>query len=251
MPVITLRYLGACLLLCAAIGCASTGPRLTAHPWRGTDEALLIMAQRADTIKTLSAECTLTLKRSGETVRLDGAIVAQPPNQMRLRAWKFGHAVMDLTVRPDGIWIWMNEEASIDAETLLPGGGLDSQAGTWPMLDPDLFRDAGLVVDDDGGPEFLIRQPLGDASGWQLETRVQRATLAVLEYRIIDPDHQVTQRMKLSQYRQFGAAIWPMRIEMISDRVSIQIRLRDLELNNPLHPAVFDPPARAQQLKQR
>ena len=68
----------------------------------------------------MSAECTITLTRpDGETVKLDGAIVTRNPGWVRLRAWKLGRAVFDLTLQPAGLWVMTLDDPK-RSEQMLP-----------------------------------------------------------------------------------------------------------------------------------
>src|SRR5438105_2819264 len=86
-------------------GCA-TPERIPKYPPMPPDQALKLLADRAHVIHAVTAQGTITLTRAkGDTVRLDAAVVLDPPTRARLRAWKFGHAVFDMTLTPEGLWL--------------------------------------------------------------------------------------------------------------------------------------------------
>ena len=101
-------------LLLAAGGCARKAPPSPLPTYAGLDDAaaLKVLAARAEAVKTLSAQCALTLTRpDDQTVQLDGAVVMAPPEKLRLRAWKFGRAVFDLTLTEAGLWVMTPQDA--------------------------------------------------------------------------------------------------------------------------------------------
>ena len=68
--------------------------------------ALRVLAERAQSVRSVSAQAALTLTRAdGQSVQLDGAVAMAPPGRVRLRAWKFNQAVFDLTLTPEGLWV--------------------------------------------------------------------------------------------------------------------------------------------------
>ena len=100
-----------CILLAALIGCAA--PRDSLPTFARMDEArsLQTIAERAEKTKSVTAEGLITLRDAeGQTVRLDCVIVMRLPDELRMRAWKFGQAVFDLTLTPQGAWLIAPED---------------------------------------------------------------------------------------------------------------------------------------------
>ena len=85
------NYLSVLVLMLSAWGCASPLPT---YPRMRDDDAARIIGDRLATIHMFSARCEITMTNSqGDSVRLDGALVAASPDRLRMRAWKFGRAV--------------------------------------------------------------------------------------------------------------------------------------------------------------
>src|SRR5437773_772620 len=89
-------------------GCA-TREKLPPVSFRDERQALDILIRRADTVKTVSSQGLITLQRpDGESVRLDLAMVragGAGGDRLRLRAWKLGRAVFDLTMNGEDVWL--------------------------------------------------------------------------------------------------------------------------------------------------
>src|SRR5687767_10252727 len=100
-----LRWRGVWLVL-ALLGLACCAPSTSRYPWTTDQAALSELARRAAAVKTVEASCSITMRdESGQRITMDGALVAQNPGFLRVRAWKLQHAALDITARPDGIWI--------------------------------------------------------------------------------------------------------------------------------------------------
>src|SRR5215207_7588135 len=104
------------------LGCArrQNASPLPTYPSLDNAAALKVLAGRAEAVKSMSAQCALTLTRpDDQSVQLDGAVVMEPPGKLRLRAWKFGQAVFDLTLTPDGLWVMTPQDPN-RREKVLP-----------------------------------------------------------------------------------------------------------------------------------
>ena len=238
------------LLALLASGCAGgRGPDAGLLPkFANVDHAtaLRVLSERAEAVRTLSARCDLTLARAdGQTVRLDGAIAMAPPERLRLRAWKFGQAVFDLTLTPDGLWVVAGDDPS-RREKVLPASVSAAQLGReWAMLSGSFFREHDLDVRDDGR-RLVVSRRLAD--GRTMECDVERATLTPRRYRMLDPAGRTRFILALSDYGMFNGVPWPTRLLATSDDGRISVRLSDVELNGELAPAAFTPPRRAEKL---
>src|SRR5437016_14515019 len=95
-------------------GCAAHREDLRTVHFRDDREALDILIRRADAVKTVSSQGTITLQRpDGESVRLELAMVRAGPDELRLRAWKLGRAVFDLTKTGEDVWLFTAEDPSL------------------------------------------------------------------------------------------------------------------------------------------
>lgn len=245
-----MRRIARCWLLLTALvaifGCA---PKRTPDvaPYRWVDEATALddLRARASAIKTISAECGITLTRAdGESVQFDGALVLENPNHVRMRAWKFNRAVFDLTLNDDGLWVMTLDDPN-RREQVLPA---TLRAG-------DFLRELSLFT---GG--FFTQDPLPKAEtrgGTLLLTRhtphgllhceVDRATLTPRRF-YSDPQGSGAERfeLKLGNYREISGILWATRLEAVSALGRVAVDQRDVEINGELAPQAFVPPKRAE-----
>ena len=241
----------------AAGGCSTGGAeppeRLPTYPWVDDATALRTLAERGRAVKTLSAQASITLERpDGQTVRLDGAIVMEIPGSLRLRAWKFGQAVFDLTYTPDGLWIEVGGDSSRRRDVMPASLSAARMAKTWALLDGEFFNgpfdSAGAVVDR-GGPTFTARRAMSDDSP-PVSCDIERATLTPRRYHLDDPGRDSAGKsaftLSLGRYADFGGVVWPTRIVATSAGGTVTIVLRDVEINGELAPNAFVPPRRAE-----
>ena len=242
-----------CLCLAAApflaltAGCAPR-PAPEAHlPTFGDVDhatALRVLDERARAVKTLSSQCGLTLARpDGQTVELVGAVAMAPPDRLRLRAWKLGQAIFDLTLTPDGLWVMTPDEPS-SKQKMLPASVSAAQLGReWALLSGSFFGDAELKVRDQGSRLAVTKALEG---GRSVVCDVDRRTLTPRRYRLLDPAGRTRFILALSGYDVFNGIAWPTRLKATSDEGRIGIRLKDVELNGELAPNAFIPPRRAE-----
>ncbi|MBX3359042.1 MAG: hypothetical protein KF745_11530 [Phycisphaeraceae bacterium] len=206
------------------------------------EESLTTIADRQASVTHLVAECDLDLTDSeGQSVRVDGVIVAELPGKMRMRAWKFGHAVFDLTVTDDGAWLMTPEEEQggrrLDAEHVSSTGVRDVLG----LLGPGYFRTARPVRAD---ASMLIA--CGAALGRDdVVCEIVRATLAPRRFVMGSGASLNGGEVVLDQYQAVDGAIWPMRVRIRSQAGEVVVRVRQLEINGELPPGAFVPSQRA------
>jgi hypothetical protein len=246
--VVVIRGLAVAVVIVATLsGCVQ---RLPTYPWSDSRAALDIMAARADSIRTVSSGCTLHIKRrDGFRVSLDGAMAARIPGWLRLRAWKFGDPVLDVTVTPDGVW-------SLPRKGEVPPPGQDRLTEVWMLFTGRFFDDPSAVVIDEGGPRFTVERAIGD-QGAMIRCEVDRATLTVRSYAIRDEAGATRLLLTLDRYRLVDEAPWPMRLTADiaprsdgapsgpDDIARITVSFEDPELNTEPAPGAFTPPRRA------
>jgi outer membrane lipoprotein-sorting protein len=229
-----------------ATGCARppSAEPLPTYPRLDDAAALKVLADRAASVKTLSAECDLTLTRpAGDSVRLDGAVVMAPPDRLRLRAWKLNQAIFDLTLTPDGLWVMTPDDPSRREKVLPASLGAAQFAREWALLNGQFFTQPGLVL---GGNDrwLTVTRTLGD--GRKVVCRIDRATLTPRQYVMSDPQGAVRFKLTLSDYRLQGNIPWPRKTGAVSGEGKIDLRLKEVELNQDLAPGAFKPPRRAE-----
>src|SRR5205085_1085222 len=128
-------------------GCARhpKEPALPTHPWVDQQTALRTLSERAKAVKTVQSEASVTITRpdDGGTVRLDAVLALQPPEYARLRAWKIGQAIFDLTLNPQGAFVVLPPEHKDD---MLPAGKNASQfLRQWSTYLGEFFSQEGLT----------------------------------------------------------------------------------------------------------
>jgi outer membrane lipoprotein-sorting protein len=226
-------------------GCArrAASPLPTYH---GLDDAasLNVLAERAKAVKSLSSQCRLTLTRpDGQSVQLEGAIVMAPPDRLRLRAWKFNQAVFDLTMTPEGLWVMAPQDPG-RREKVLPASLSAAQFGReWAMLNGFFFLQPDLSTEA-SGKWFNVRRRLED--GRTVLCRVDRGTLTPRQFEMRDAEGRLRFRFTLDDYRMIEGIPWPTTLAARSSDGKIDIRLKDVELNQELAPTAFRPPRRAE-----
>lgn len=231
-------------LLEGLIGCART-ETIPAYPRMSEPAAMHMLADRAHAITAVSTEAMVTLTRNdGQTVRLDAALVMQPPQRARLRAYKFGQAVFDITLTPDGIWMLASDNSHRD-QTISAGTQSADLTRQWMRLATGLFDDGKVTAENSGG-DLRIQEPRPDGS--TLVCRIDRKTLTIRD--VLERDQNGRRRfaLKFADYSEFAGVVWPRRIEAISDAGRILVELRDVEINGPIPAQAFKPPARAEKL---
>jgi hypothetical protein len=230
-------------------GCAAHPPRenLPAVQWSTDADALRVLRARADAVKTVTAtgDITLSRNRGGDSVRLDLAMVAQDPGHLRLRAWKLGRAVFDLTLTPDGLWLLTPDDPSLKQKAR--SGGLDAAklARSWATFSGALFDRSDLAIRH-GGRSLEVTAPSDDVT---IICDVDNRTLTPRRYEVKDRNGVTRFTLQLSGYRMIGDIPYPTRYDATSDSGTLRIDLREVELNTDLAPAAFTPPRRAEKVQ--
>jgi len=244
----------ALLLFCAGVlasllaGCAAHPKENlpAAPPWKTTDDALGILRDRAAAVKTVSSTGDITLSRpSGDSVRLDLALVSQSPDRLRLRAWKLGRAVFDLTLTPQGLWLLTPDDPSLKNKAR--AGGLDAAklARSWATFSGQLFSQPNVAVRESGS-SLIVTAP--GEEGTTITCTIDRRTLTPRAYEVNDPAGKPRFTLQLSDYRLLDNIPYPFRYDATSESGKVRIDLRDVELNTDLAPAAFTPPKRAEKV---
>lgn len=218
--------------------------RLPTYRLLDVKQTCAALARHAADVKTASASGALELRRSdGRHVRLDLAVALKPPDIGRLRAWKFGQAVFDLTIHGDEVWLELqrddknaNERITATARQL---------ARVWRLLNGSLFNDSNLRSEMHGDRLRLERRVANEPT---IVCVVNRDTLTPRQYVLLDDAGRVRFSLELDHYRAFGNIVWPMRMIATSESGRIVIELRQVDMNAELSPAAFKPPRRAEKL---
>jgi hypothetical protein len=206
------------------------------------DASLAVLRQRAAALQNVRGEATLKLTDAkGQTVSLDAAFVLDPPGRCRLRAWKFGQAVFDLTLDGERAWAYLPRD---EAKPAAPG--LRQAVGRWLTLlgggEHAFDGDARTV-----GNTIVIRRTEPDTT--TLEIIIDRPTLTPRTYRVRSDDNVERFRLELSDYRVANdGQLWPMTIRAVSATGTVEVLSRDVEMNTDIDAGAFKPPARAEAL---
>ena len=233
-----------------ALGCAPHEP-IPTYPPADPHASLQIIRDRWSQRESISGSGAITLDdaKAGGAARLDAAFVFAPPDRARVRAWKFGQAVLDLTVTGEATWLYV------------PRGGGDDRAAQLRAASADAGRAVrdwlGLLFGELDAPgasvtasasKLLVTRPARDGA-LRLVCTIDRATLTPRRYELIDPlTGQRRFDLTLAQYRQAGPTVWPMQIVATSESGRIIVEMRDVRIDDA-PPDAFRPPARAERLQ--
>jgi outer membrane lipoprotein-sorting protein len=231
------------LALLALAGCTH-GPLPTIH-WTDRREALRILSTRAHAVRTVSAQGLLTLTRPDhESARLDAAIASQPPDRLRLRAWKLGRAIFDLTLTGDGLWLFAPDEPSLNPKIRSSALATARLAKAWSALSGGLFDRPDLSIKETSH-QLIVTAPSEEGI---IRCEVDKRTLTPSRYIVTDATGRTRFALELDDYRLYGDIAYPQRLSATSDMGTILIQLRDVELNADLAAGAFVPPRRAEKL---
>ena len=235
-------------LMCAAVAlpaCRAPEP-LPEQPWQGLAPALAAIERRHQRINTLSAECSLSLRREdGDNVTLNGVVILQRPDQLRAQAWKFDQKVIDLTVRSDGLWLWTSERMDEDGEqnfNQVPRA--DWMNALFELPDAE---DARIVHRGNDTEPLTVRwrQERGTSTR-AIQLAIDRPTLTVRTFDVLDQNGDPLHRITLDRYRVTDGIPLPTRIRAVNDQRSMTLRLSAIRLNESLPDGAFSPPADAE-----
>ncbi len=226
----------------AMVGCTA---QLPTYPPMSDSQSLATIAQRLDSVKSVSSACDVTLTDAGgERVRLDGALVAELPDKGRLRAWKFGRAVLDLTLVGGRVWVWTAESgyaAERTDPTRFPSQRLSEAID---LLGPAYFRSATAIEADRSNEQTLSAR--GPAFGQDdVVCEIDRSTLTPRRYLVPNQEGGSESTLSIEQYAVIDGLAWPTRLRLRSASGEVLIQFNDPELNGEIPAGVFEPPARA------
>ncbi len=223
-------------------GCAH---RLPAYPPMSDAESLAAIAERQAAVETISAECDLDLTDArGQRVALDGVLVAELPGKVRLRAWKFGQAVFDLTPADGSGWVMVPEDGPgagrFDVQTL-PSRQVREAMN---LLGPSYFQTAKGT-----GSDSATLRSRGTAFGRDdVACEIERRTLTPRRFVVAGDDGTTRSELVLDQYALVGGIAWPMRMRLHSASGEVLVRFREIDLNVEVAAGAFTPPRRAKAL---
>ena len=218
------------VLLALTGGCVSPKSNVPAYTWADSNRPESL-CQRFTAVHTVSSEWALTLTRdNGDSVRLDGALAMKLPDSVRMRAWKMGQAVFDLTITPAGLWIESPPDPNRRGQILPASLNTAKMARAWSIVSGQFFC-GDLTVVDVGGPCFRVERNI---DGQHIVCQVDRATLTPERYSVIDSEGISRFTLSLDHYQIINGIVWPTRILAWSRGSRITIELKEAELNGEL-----------------
>lgn len=227
-------------------GCGQKAERIPTYPSMDAAASLKVVADNAHKVHRLTGTGLITLTRpDGQSVRLDAAMAMQPPERARMRAWKFGRGIFDLTVTPDGVWAVMPEDSDRREQIRSAGISAAKLAKTWSVLSGGFFDSQGLSTEISGSKIVVKRASAGEAV---VTCEIERKTLTPRKYSVLDDDGKARFSLTLDAYRQYGDVIWPTKLVAKSEGGDVEIDLREIDINPEIAPDAFKPPRRAEKL---
>jgi outer membrane lipoprotein-sorting protein len=235
------------LLALVAGGCTKTVREdIRTYPTMDPSATLTALVEQAKRVHTLNGQGLITLTRpSGESVRLDGAVAMQPPERARIRAWKFGRGIFDLTVTPEGVWVVVPDDPGRREQMMSAGVSAGKLAKTWSVLSGGFFESPGLTTEERGN-KLVVRRKIADEPVVMCE--VDRRTLTPRKYTMIDDTGKTRFTLSLEQYKKYGEVVWPTRLMAVSESGTVEVNLSEVEVNPELPANAFVPPRRAEKL---
>jgi hypothetical protein len=228
--------------LSALAGCQANLPE---YPPMADDTALRMIAERLETVTSLSSEFDLSLTDAkGQTINLDGALVVQTPGMARVRAWKFGHAVFDLTLVKGDAWLFapdrQPDSLALDAETI-PARRMNEAI---ELLGPRYFRAAKPFPA--ATPMLMVRGPAMGSE--EAVCQIERRTLTPRRFVVGERGGAESSEIVLDQYSMVSGIAWPTVIRLRSPKGEMIFRFRGVELNGGIPPGALTPPKSAKRL---
>jgi hypothetical protein len=205
------------------------------------------LAHRSALVKSVSGSGTLELTQpDGDSVVLDVAVVLQMPNHARLRAWKMGQAVFDLTVTPDGVWLETSQQGARKSQVTSAGDNAARVTRGLSLLSGGFFDDPNLTGADQGSELILTQTKQNEPA---ITCVVDRGTLTPRQFRMVDSTGVERFSLTLGEYADKSGLLWPQKVTAISPVGKIVVSLDDVELNGEIPDGAFIPPARAEKLQ--
>jgi len=225
------------------IGC-TPNERIPQYELMPAAPTLEQLRARLSSIQSVSSGGNLRLTRgNGPSIMFDAALVLAPPDKARVRAWKFGQAIFDLTVIPEGVYIMAPADSSHRQQLAEAGNNASSMLRSWLKLLSGSF-DAKNATEH--GDELRVEEHHDD--GTTLLCTIDRRTMTARQYRLLDNHNKQRFSIELSRYIENNGNVWPSRIVASSEGGEIRLDLSDIEINGTLNEAAFRPPARAEKL---
>lgn len=244
------------LILITATGCQSGSSNalvrtpLPGYEWVSPAQAVSLMNQRTHSFDNAITTGKITLTQINaasnrpQTLSAEFALVLMGTRHLRLRVWKMNQPIIDVTLNPQGCWVWTADHA--------PAFQLDQSdiARLVHVLQNKVPQDI-LVVQDPSHDqsEYITLQEEFPRDGVRSLFTLHKFALIATQYRQGGTDTHPLKTITLSQYDLIDYYPWPMRVTLTSDQGSMQLDFREVIMNTRLPANPFTPYSRATQIQ--
>lgn len=237
------------MFACAVLLLAGCAARLPEYRWRSPNDALRVMSERDRTVRSVRASFRLLLWSPKGRVSLDGALVAEPPHRLRLRAWKLTQAVLDVTVNEDGAFVLDRRGNREPGDAVRPDVPIDLAvlADALTAL-PGFGGDENWTVRDDAAWDALTaRREVGDSDAI-VECTIAPKTLTRRAC-VLRTGGRDLQTLRFDRYRLSDSGVpWPWLIRGRGTHGTFEIRFDEVSFDESLPAAAFRPPKTARRV---
>lgn len=219
-------------------GCIVRPDPLPAVAWSDLQDARRVLVERAAALDTVQAQCKLRFKPAAEgesTQTLDGAVVFDRQGQARLRTYKLGQMVFDVTVNDTGVWVAVSNEFKDRADDARDGLAKLGEALPALLRGPD-FADARLTRTNSRGD---LRAAWPDA-----EAAIDARTLAPKSFTFTGDAAEAIEKID-TVYADYGNGLWLHQLTAVGEFGTLTMTFRSVKLNGELNPRAFRQPRRA------
>lgn len=239
----------ALLFATTLLGCRSAPPGDEVPRYEGLtyQEIIVMLANQADAIQTFSASGVLRLDDPERgSVTLDVALLAEGEDRLRLRAWKLGRAVFDLTRDGDALWLWTSDTRDQTHDPAPPINAEQVGIG-WSLLSGRRFTQPPQGIEP--GNPLTLTYLLDEPSGTVARMQIDRETATVQRCEVLTRDQTVQQTILPDRYRLIDGQAIATRIVSsgpAADAPAFTLELTEIEINIELPATAFTPPRAAQ-----
>ena len=235
--------------------------------------ARAFVREQAHAVKDLAAQVSLSVETADFSGSLDGALLIEPPDRMRLRTTKMLSDVFDLVVTPERLELWWFPDRVLYRRTPAAGapsvpevasGGKsgDARASTFlRALDPGTFR-ASLTAFELPPVDATPRSPWQERvaaeriertrralvvaddleSGGRLVRTFDGASLLLRSAEVVDAAGRSQIVATYDEYRPVGTLWLPTETKLVDHRfgVTFSMEFSDVALNEGVLPGAFE-----------
>ena len=234
-------------LVCMLPACASQRAQVASEPavlmpiprrpWVNLLYGINSINERAQSLNTVLAvgDIILTKADGKSSVTLEAALLLENSDYLKLRAWKAGQVVMDITYTPESVWVWTSQQAP---ELTFTRAALTQLVAAMRGQVP---TNAEQISEN----EHWITASATLENGAPIQFRIHKPTLTITQFTYFDKQQTRRQTLVMDQYDLINHQPWPRRIRAEGEMGFMLINLREVEINEPLPPHAFVPIDRA------